>query len=267
MSSPDPCQDDYHQALSKLNSLKQEFNSLRIKKAKVLNLDNDQDMFSAEVFANPSGAKDFAQFSGLLDQITDCEVEVSRLKQEGLRHNLSDGSHSRSRSFPSPSQGRANSPFGGITHAQTDSALDEATRNPAFRDRLREWLLQLFNNGAIERLLYHNILKAMGLQYSGQESVVDCAEQYWPFVPTDPSPASVEERAQTGSWISQRHENASGCMREEDSPRVGSEMQYIPPLREDSYASSLMSSVPREDIDDPIAIVPGKHIFFTASFC
>jgi hypothetical protein len=184
----------YQAALTDLDQLRRDFNSLRSQQSRLLDISPHRSRYHPDATLKLSGHSNFYNtYSELLGKMAECEVKVQHLKQESMRYETLHTLLSRRMSDPIHMDKRAASPLGTITRAQTDGVLPTALDNASIKLRIREWLLDYMKNSTVERAMYVNILEAVGIPVSEMNPLEECAVQYWPLGSSDQSPDTMDE--------------------------------------------------------------------------
>jgi hypothetical protein len=115
----------------------------------------------------------------VLQQISDREIEATRLKNEAMFNDIQLLAITRRYSDPTSFANAAPTPSNFMGRPLTETAVPMLSNNPGGKGRLREWLLAQLKDDPLQRRMYRNILMCEGLQTPADETWETRASLYW----------------------------------------------------------------------------------------
>ena len=179
---------DYHTVIEELEILRRSFETLRHERAEVLDTIEDD---SVSISSVPSiGSKDDNMvqpaaagierqtFFQILQQISDPEIEATRLKNETMFNDIQLLATTRRHSDPTNFANAVQTPSIFMSRALSETAIPTLSNDSGAKGRLREWLLAQLKEDPLQRRMYRNILMYRGLQTPADETWEDRASSY-----------------------------------------------------------------------------------------
>jgi hypothetical protein len=180
---------DYHTIIDELEALRRSFETLRHERAEVLDTIEDD---LASISSLPSiGSKDDntiqpaaaaieqQPFFQILQQISDREIEATRLKNEAMFNEINLSAMTRRYSDPTHFANAVPTPSIFMSRTLSETAVPMLSNDSGAKGRLREWLLAQLKEDPLQRRMYRNILMYKGLQTPADETWEDRASSYW----------------------------------------------------------------------------------------
>lgn len=179
---------DYHTVIEELEILRRSFETLRHARAEVLDTIEDDSVSISSVpsigskddnMVQPAAAIEQQTFFQILQQISDREIEATRLKNETMFNGIQLLATTRRYSDPTNFANAVQTPSIFMSRALSETAIPMLSNDSGAKGRLREWLLAQLKEDPLQRRMYRNILMYKGLQTPADETWEDRASSYW----------------------------------------------------------------------------------------
>jgi hypothetical protein len=179
---------DYHTVTDELEALRRSFETLRHERAEVIDTIKDGPASISSLPSigsednntfQPAAAIEQQPFFQILRQISDREIEVTRLKNEAMFNEIQLAAITRRYSDPTNFANAVPTPSIFMSRALSETAVPMLSKNSGTKGRLREWLLAQLKEDPLQRRMYRNILMYKGLQTPADETWEDRASSYW----------------------------------------------------------------------------------------
>ena len=179
---------DYHTVKEELEILRRSFETLRHERAEVLDTIEDDSVSISSVpsisskddnMVQPAAAIEQQTFFQILQQISDREIEATRLKNETMFNDIQLLATTRRYSDPTNFANAVQTPSIFMSRALSETAIPTLSNDSGAKGRLREWLLAQLKEDPLQRRMYRNILMYRGLQTPADETWEDRASSYW----------------------------------------------------------------------------------------
>jgi hypothetical protein len=185
---------DYHTVIDELEALRRSFEKLRHERTEVLNTieddpasisslgsigSEDNNTIQPAAAAAAAAAIEQQPFFQILQQISDREIEATRLKNEAMFNEIQLSAITRRYSDPTNIANTVPTPSIFMSRALSETAVPMLSNDSGAKGRLREWLLAQLKEDPLQRRMYRNILMYKGLQTPADETWEDRASSYW----------------------------------------------------------------------------------------
>ena len=178
---------NYRTVIDELETLRRSFEILRRERAEVLDTIEDDPASISSLSSIGSEDENTLQPAAatieqqphfqILQQISDREIEATRLRNEAMFNNIL--AITRRYSDPTNFAHAIPTPSIFMSRALSETALPELSNDSGAKGRLREWLLAQLKEDPLQRRMYRNILVHKGLQSPADETWEDRASSYW----------------------------------------------------------------------------------------